>query len=133
MGRDNAAELTWRLDYTDPSLEPLASGIADGLQGAQIPVPPPVYKEPTEATLGAPEVIITILVSAAVKSVVITSLHVIQRYLESKLDERATGRIQIVLPRSGLPSKRFPLDIKSLSRETLRELISQVTDGVKNF
>jgi len=124
---------TWIIEYTDTRLESFAAELAVDLRAAQIDVPDPEQRPPSEATLGAPEIVITILVTAAVKSVVVAGLHALQRYLESTIDSHEGRLLQVVLPRPGLTSKRFPVDTKHMAREAIAEFVSEIIEAVQSI
>ena len=87
----------WRIEFTQQDIGPTASMIAEDLRKAGVTTGSATYKPPSEATLGTPEIIITIIVAAAAKALVVSGLHALEQALEGQISGQADRRAQIIL------------------------------------
>jgi hypothetical protein len=129
---DNLIASTWAIEFSEKELEPVASKIAIALTPEGSNTIAPSFKA-REATLGTPEIIITIVVSAAVKAVVTAGLHAIQRELEGQLGGASDKRIQFIIKGSEGEKKRFPKSLRDIGADALREFIDQVITAVNRM
>ena len=112
--------------FTDPGLQPAATSIVDELQATGTNVAPPELKRPSDATLGTPEIIITIIITAAAKAVIVTGIRAIQRVLEQHLDDKTEKRAQVVLQTADGQKEKFPISLKGLGKEALHEFMNDI-------
>ncbi len=126
------ADGAWRIEFTQDELGPVASVLAEDLRKAGVPADTPVYEPPGEATLGTPEILVTILVTATAKAVVIAGLHALEKVLEKQIDGKTDRRAQIILTRRDKPKQRFPISLKNITKDALKEFISQIVSEVNH-
>jgi hypothetical protein len=120
----------WRIEFTKQDLGPDASALAEDLHRAGVPVNTPAYKPPQEATLGTPEILVTILLTATARALVIAGLHALQKALEKQIDGKADRRAQVILVRHDNNKRRFPMSLKNITKEALKEFIDQIVSEV---
>lgn len=130
MADTAAAVEIWRIEYSDATISELAGGISQELRALHIAVGEPAYKRPRNATLGTPEVIITILVTAATKAVIISGLHALQRYLEARVGSAEEKRLQVVLAGPDESKKRFPISLRQIGSDAVKEFISRIATSI---
>jgi len=105
--------------YRGPEAKGEAERLYMALQASRMPLEPVSEVGQGEDRLGTPEIIITILVTAAVKALSTTAL----KYLEDYLRERAGGkgqdlRIQVVVKHSeSHHRKKFLLNLRQSTTE----------------
>jgi hypothetical protein len=120
----------WHIEFTQQDLGPAASALADDLRKAGVPTDTPIYKPPREATLGTPEILVTIILTATAKALVIAGLHALQKVLEKQIDGKADRRAQIILMHRNNTKRRFPVSLKNITKEALKEFIDQIVSEV---
>jgi hypothetical protein len=116
----------WNIQFTDPALAPTAGAIVDELHHDGDAVAPAAYKRPREAELGTPEIIITVLVTAAAKAVIIAGIRAIERVLAQHLEDKTDKRAQVVLESEDGEKIRHPVSLKGLGRDALKQFIDDV-------
>lgn len=122
--------VTWRIEFTQEGLRPVASKLAEDLQRGGVATVEPVYKPPHDATLGTPEIIVTIMVTAAAKALIVSGLHAIEHALEKQIDPDVDRRAQIILSGPTTPKRRFPISLQNIGKDALKEFISQIVSVV---
>src|SRR5712692_9229132 len=126
------ADGAWHIEFTQNELGPVASALAEDLHKAGVPTDMPVYKPPGEATLGTPEILVTILVTASAKALVIAGLHALEKVLEKQIDGKTDRRAQIILTSRDKAKQRFPVSLKNITKDALKEFISQIVSEVNH-
>ena len=121
---------SWTIEYTQEDLRPIAVSVADTLRNAGATETKPVYKRPGEATLGTPEIIITIVVTAAAKALIVAGLHALEKTLQDQIDRKTERRAQVILAGKNKPKRRFPISLASISKEAVKDFISQIVSAV---
>ncbi|SRR5258706_1283215 len=119
----------WRVEFSDAALQPAAESIVNELHAAGTDVGPAALK-PHEATYGTPEIIITVIVTAAAKAVIVAGIRTIQHVLEQHLQEKADKRAQVVLESADGEKKRFPISLRGLGRDALKEFTDEIIAAV---
>ncbi len=127
------ADGAWHIEFTQDELGPVASVLAEDLRKAGVPTDTPVYKPPGEATLGTPEILVTILVTVTAKALVIAGLHALEKVLERQIDGKTDRRAQIILTRRDKGKQRFPISLKNITKDALKEFISQIVSEVNHI
>src|SRR5260370_10099955 len=84
----------WRIEYNDVSVKPMAVTIATDLREAGL-TSNPTYKAPRDPTLGTREGIITILVTAAAKALIVSGWYGLDRHLQSQIDPTEGRRVHL--------------------------------------
>jgi hypothetical protein len=114
-----AIDVGWRVEFTDPTLQQTAATIVDGLRTVGASVGPAKRKPAQDATLGTPEIIITIVVTAAAKAIIVAGLQAIERILEGHLRDPLEKRAQVILNGPGHERQRFPVSLQKIGKEAL--------------
>jgi hypothetical protein len=120
------------VQFNDERLEPLASIIVNELNGAGLAAGPPRLNSDSEPTLGMAQIVITLVATAATKAIVVASLRSIQRALESHLSD-SPSRAQVVLIDDSDTEKntrRFPINLRGLAKETLGAFVDNIVKVV---
>ena len=124
-----ASPLTpWRVEYTDESVHTLADEMAriatdnGGLAGE------PTRAE-SEATLGTPTVVLTILVTTLSKVVVVAGLRMLQQELKDRVAPKDAENLEVELLDEG--AKRRKKWMIQLSKVTIDETFSKVIKFVE--
>ena len=118
-----------RIQYTDLDAKPLSDELAAGLKEAGVETTP-ASMIPVEATFGTPEVILTIVATAAAKAVFIATLRAVERHLKQSKETCGNRRIQIVIDNPGRSKKRFPFSLQGATGDAIEEFVSSVIDSV---
>jgi len=130
MAENVAALKEWRIEYTG---EPEAAAeIAVAFGKANVPVSTPEPKS-VEARLGTPEVILTIIATAALKATIKAGLDALKQYLELRAGANDGKRIQVIVQRPNDSTKRFGLSLKNLGLETITEFITDISAVVEHI
>jgi hypothetical protein len=122
----------WTIQFTDDEVKPLASELAEALKDAGVEVPPQ-HKPPTVGSYGTPEVILTIVATAAAKALVVAALHAIERRLKQWKTASQDQRVQIVVDRPGELRKRFPFSLQEAGEDAIQEFVSSILDSVADL
>jgi hypothetical protein len=123
----------WRIEFNDERVASAASMIADDLGRAGVRTDPAALRRPRDATLGTPEIIITILVTAAAKAVIVAGLRAVERTLERQLGDDHPKRAQIVLVNSAHQpgdERRFPISLRGIGKDALKGFFDDVVSAV---
>jgi len=124
---------SWRVDFTDQRMGSTAASIVDALTQAGVATGPAILTHERDATLGIPEILITIAVTSAAKAVIVTGLHALQRALEQNLDNRMAKRAQVILvdPKQETGGKqRFAINLYGIGKEALKEFVDRIVAAV---
>ena len=99
-----------------------------------VAVAPPVQEGEGDARLGTPEILLTIVVTAAAKAVVSTGLTYLEQYLLRQV-ELPTGerRLQVVVKTDSGGVKRFPLGLRAASADVIKAFIGNVRAHVEKL
>lgn len=120
--------------FSDQKLEPFAEELRSCVESAGLPIENAAYEPPAEALLGAPEVIMTIVVTSAARAIAVASLDLLGKYLEHKIGaDSEDKRVQIVLVGASQPPKRFPLGLRSATVEAVHGFIARIKAAVEKF
>jgi hypothetical protein len=130
MAEPVLADQTWYIEFTQEEIGPIAATIAEDLQKADVATVIPTYKPPREATLGTPEIIVTIVVTAAAKALIVAGLHALEKTLEKQIDHKNDRRAQIIVTSPTKSKQRFPVSLKNITKDALKEFMSQVVSVV---
>jgi hypothetical protein len=125
-------EHSWNLEYTDKKVGSLADDIAAELLTEGIPATT-AYRQPGSATLGTPEVIITIIVTMAAKAAVVAGLRAIQNTFERHLGGDGDRRTRIILIGETGQRRQFPISLRGLGRDAVKEFITGVINVVEKL
>jgi hypothetical protein len=128
MVKEEAAR--FRVEFTDASLQPAAAAIVDELSAAGGGVTRAALKRPRDATLGTPEIIITVLVTAAAKAVIVAGIRAIQRVLAQHMEEKEDKRAQIVLENPDGKKQRFPISLRGIGKEALKQFTDDIVAAI---
>ena len=123
----------WQIEYSDASVKPMASTIATDLQNSGVLASMPTYKPPRDPTLGTPEVIITILVTAAAKAIIVSGLHALERYLQTQADSRDDRRVHVILVGTQQAKQHFPISLQEVGKDALKEFVSDIASAVNKL
>jgi hypothetical protein len=120
--------------FTDEKVKDFAMELHSCLKSAGISMTEPEFRPPSEAFLGTPEVIVTIVVTSAVRALLISGLGVLEKYLEAKVAENDKGkRFQIILVGLTEPPQRFPLGLRSATLDVIHSFIAKVKVAIEKL
>lgn len=126
----------WSIEFTDDAVASLAHSLSDDLAQARVPAGRARFQPPEDATLGTPEIIVTIAVTAAAKSLIVAGLTVLRRRLEAQPEDGSDRRVQIVLTdpvQAASRPKRFPINLRGVGKDTLKAFIDQIVSVVEKL
>jgi hypothetical protein len=121
-----------RITYRGDAAAVEARRVYDLVEKSVTEIKPPSEITATDVRLGAAEVIITIVVTGALKAVAETSLQHLESYLRSRARARDTDvKMQVVLtaPNAAVP-KRFPINLRELSIEMLATFFEKIRSAI---
>lgn len=113
---------------------PVAKSMSEALQTVSGAEDVSVQKKAVAATLGTPEILITIVVTAAAKAVVISGLHALEASLERLIDRDKDRRTQIILTdEASARRERFPISLRGVSKDAVKEFVKRVESAISAF
>jgi hypothetical protein len=121
------------IEYDDPGAGPVAEGIAASLEQAGAGSSAPEYQPPQDATYGTPEIILTIVVTAAAKAVIVSGLHALERFLENQIAVPDDRRVRVALKAPGRRSNHSSISLRQAGKEALHSFVSDLVSAVEKF
>lgn len=124
--------LSISLAYRGQSAKADAEQMHDKLQASGLAVEPLSEIGRGRADLGAAEIIITIMVTAAAKAVITTALKYVEDYIRERT-ARGGGdlNLQVVLQEpSAQPAKRFPFSFRRATVETVTAFSESIREAI---
>jgi hypothetical protein len=117
----------WQISFRG-SASPQAEELAQQLACAGVSVPPPKQITQTEPTLGAGEIILEIVMSAAFKAVVGVAMDRLKEYLVRQLQAtESKPNLQVVVLDAKLQSrKKFLLSLRNASQATVGVFVDNI-------
>jgi hypothetical protein len=131
---ETPSDLSSTITFTDPKAEELARGLYRTLGSSGLVISAPAHEPPADALLGTPEVIVTLFLATAGRAVLLASLGALEKYLETKIADEGSKRIQIILVghEEELP-KRFPISLRGISSDALHIFITRLRTAIEKF
>jgi hypothetical protein len=123
----------WQISYRG-RIEPEVEELKGRFESVGVQVGSPREIKETDAKLGAEEIIITIIASAALKAVVQVAFDELKNYLTKKYlggekSKKKLPNIQIVVKKNGTDSgKRELLSLKSATTDTIKKFIDNLSE-----
>lgn len=121
------------ITFSDPKAEVFARDLFATLESAGVDARDPELKAPEDALLGTAEVLLTLFIASASRAVLLAALDPLQKYLENKIAERNSTRVQIILiGHEDLP-KRFPLSLRGTTTDVLHTFIAKLRIALESI
>jgi hypothetical protein len=120
--------------FTDQREHAFAEELRSCFDSTDLKIANAAYEPPDEATLGTPEVIMTIVVTSATRAIVVAGLNLLGKYLEHRIGAGAEDkRVQIILVGESQTPRRFPLGLRSATVDAVNEFIARVKAAMEKF
>jgi hypothetical protein len=134
MANTTLTTAVWQIDYDDSSVEPIASGMAAGLSkstaASQLIAK---YEPPQDGTYGTPEVILTIVATAAAKAIIVSGLHALESYLQTQSGAPQDRRVRVILKTPNKRAKHSAISLQQLGTDAIKEFVSDIIAAVEKL
>ena len=71
--------------------------------------------------------------TAAAKALILSGLKVLEQALEGQTSVGDDRRVQILLTGELQPTQRFPISLRALGKDTLKQFIAEITSAVNRL